>query len=444
MKWIIKLLKFGFWTALIGTTIGAIAGIALYFHLEPNLPSTENLKHIKFQVPLRVYSADNKLIAEFGEKRRIPLGYDEIPDQMTNAFLAAEDDRFFEHPGVDYQGLLRAAVQLVLTGERRQGGSTITMQVARNFYLSSEKTYTRKLNEILLALQIERELSKKEILELYLNKIYLGHRSYGVGAAAQVYYGKSVEQLDLAQTAMIAGLPKAPSRFNPVTNPERAQQRRDYVLGRMKALGHISDSEYETSRSEPVSAKLHKSETEMEAPYVAEMVRSEMIERFGNEAYTDGYNVHTTIDSRLQASANSAIRMALQAYDLRHGYRGPTEHFDITGEVGDEELDSLLEDQRTVGDLQPAIITNIEKETAEAYIGQGVHVTIPWEGLKWAREHKTENRLGPEPKQAGDILKTGDLVQLLLQEKEDESWWRLAQTPAAAGALISADPNNGA
>ncbi|MES9846667.1 MAG: transglycosylase domain-containing protein, partial [Candidatus Sedimenticola sp. 6PFRAG5] len=444
MKWIIKLLKFGFWTALIGTTIGAIAGIALYFHLEPNLPSTENLKHIKFQVPLRVYSADNKLIAEFGEKRRIPLGYDEIPDQMTNAFLAAEDDRFFEHPGVDYQGLLRAAVQLVLTGERRQGGSTITMQVARNFYLSSEKTYTRKLNEILLALQIERELSKKEILELYLNKIYLGHRSYGVGAAAQVYYGKSVEQLDLAQTAMIAGLPKAPSRFNPVTNPERAQQRRDYVLGRMKALGHISDSEYETSRSEPVSAKLHKSETEMEAPYVAEMVRSEMIERFGNEAYTDGYNVHTTIDSRLQASANSAIRMALQAYDLRHGYRGPTDHFDITDEVGDEELDSLLEDQRTVGDLKPAIITNIENETAEAYIGQGVHVTIPWEGLKWAREHKTENRLGPEPKQAGDILEKGDLVQLLPQEKEDESWWRLAQTPAAAGALISADPNNGA
>ncbi|MET0092970.1 MAG: transglycosylase domain-containing protein, partial [Sedimenticola sp.] len=226
MKWLIKLFKIGFWMALIGCTVGAIAAISLYFYLEPDLPSTENLKNVRFQVPLRVYSADGKLMAEFGEKRRIPLTYSEIPQPMTDAFLAAEDDRFFEHPGVDYQGLIRAAVQLALTGERRQGGSTITMQVARNFYLSSEKTYTRKLNEILLALQIERELTKHEILELYLNKIYLGHRAYGVGAAAQVYYGKRVDELNLAQTAMIAGLPKAPSRFNPVTNPDRALLRR--------------------------------------------------------------------------------------------------------------------------------------------------------------------------------------------------------------------------
>ncbi|OOZ37846.1 penicillin-binding protein 1A [Solemya velesiana gill symbiont] len=444
MKWLIKLLKFGLWTALIGCTAGAIAAISLYLHLEPNLPSTESLKNVKFQVPLRVYSADGKLMAEFGEKRRTPLAYCEIPDNMTNAFLAAEDDRFFEHPGVDYQGLMRAAIQLILTGERRQGGSTITMQVARNFFLSSEKTYTRKLNEILLALQIERELPKQQILELYLNKIYLGHRSYGVGAAAQVYYGKTVDQLDLSQVAMIAGLPKAPSRFNPITNPQRALQRRDYVLERMRDLGQISESEYQTALATPVSAKLHRSETEMEAPYVSEMVRSEMIKRFGNDAYTDGYSVYTTIDSTLQDSANRAIRLALQEYDLRHGYRGALQHFQVDNTTAEEQLDALLADHRPIADLRPAIVIEAEKQSADAYLGQGETVSIPWQGLEWVREHKTENRLGPKPKEATDILKPGDLVYLLPMKKEDETWWRLAQVPAAAGALVSVDPNNGA
>ncbi|MET0086627.1 MAG: penicillin-binding protein 1A [Sedimenticola sp.] len=444
MKWLIKLFKIGFWMALIGCTVGAIAAISLYFYLEPDLPSTENLKNVRLQVPLRVYSADGKLMAEFGEKRRIPLTYSEIPQPMTDAFLAAEDDRFFEHPGVDYQGLIRAAVQLALTGERRQGGSTITMQVARNFYLTSEKTYTRKLNEILLALQIERELTKQEILELYLNKIYLGHRAYGVGAAAQVYYGKRVDELNLAQTAMIAGLPKAPSRFNPVTNPERALLRRNYVLGRMKELDLITPVAYQTALAEPVTARLHRSETEMEAPYVAEMVRSEMVDRYGNEAYTEGYNVTTTIDSRLQRSANRAIRQALQAYDQRHGYRGPARQLEIDDTSSDEALDLLLADHNPIADLRPAIVTATEGQQADAYLGEGIHITLPWKGLEWAREHIDENRLGAKLKQASDALQPGDLIYVLPEIKEGEEWWRLAQVPAAAGALVSVDPDNGA
>ncbi|MET0083116.1 MAG: penicillin-binding protein 1A [Sedimenticola sp.] len=444
MKWLIKLFKISFWMALIGCTVGAIAAISLYFYLEPNLPSTENLKNVRLQVPLRVYSADGKLIAEFGEKRRIPLTYSEIPQPMTDAFLAAEDDRFFEHPGVDYQGLIRAAVQLALTGERRQGGSTITMQVARNFYLSSEKTYTRKLNEILLALQIERELTKQEILELYLNKIYLGHRAYGVGAAAQVYYGKRVDELNLAQTAMIAGLPKAPSRFNPVTNPDRALLRRNYVLGRMKELDLITRVAYQTALAEPVTARLHRSETEMEAPYVAEMVRSEMVDRYGNEAYTEGYNVTTTIDSRLQGSANRAIRQALQEYDQRHGYRGPARQLEIDDTSSDEALDLLLADHNPIADLRPAIVTATEGQQADAYLGEGIHITLPWKGLEWAREHIDENRLSAKLKQASDVLQPGDLIYVLPEFKEGEEWWRLAQVPAAAGALVSVDPDNGA
>ena len=330
MKLLIKLLKIGFWTLFITGFFGVAAVIATYFYLEPKLPSTENLKDVQFQVPLRVFSRDKKLIAEFGEKRRIPLGYDELPEQLIQSFLAAEDNRFFEHPGVDYQGIIRAAVQLLLTGEKKQGGSTITMQVARNFFLTREKTYIRKLNEIFLALRIETELSKEKILELYLNKIYMGHRSYGVGAAAQVYYGKTVNELNLAQMAMVAGLPKAPSANNPVTDPARALERRNYVLGQMKRLSYISEEQYEQAIQEPVTARIHSANVEVEAPYVAEMVRAEMLERYGENAYTDGYSVYTTIDSRLQTAANSALRTTLQEYDLRHGYRGAAQNFDIS------------------------------------------------------------------------------------------------------------------
>jgi len=284
---------------LAGLGVAALLTVVLgiYFVVMPKLPSVDNLKEVQFQVPLRIYTRDHKLIAEFGEKRRAPLDYDEIPDRLIKAVLAAEDDRFFEHPGVDWRGLLRAAAYLVRTGEKGQGGSTITMQVARNFFLSREKTYLRKLNEIFLALKIEDELSKEDIITLYLNKIYFGHRAYGVAAAARVYYGLPVDKLSTAQIAMIAGLPKAPSTFNPVVNPSRALTRRGYVLGRMRLLDFISEAEYQAAMSTPDDAKLHGLSQEVVAPYVAEMVRSEMVSRYGDNAYSRGFRVITSVDS---------------------------------------------------------------------------------------------------------------------------------------------------
>jgi penicillin-binding protein 1A len=400
---------------------------------------------VELQVPLRVYSRDLKLIAEFGEKRREPLSYAQVPEPMIQAFLAAEDDRFFEHPGVDYQGILRAAMQLMLTGEKRQGGSTITMQVARNFFLSREKTYIRKLNEILLALKIERSFSKEEILELYVNKIYMGHRAYGVGAAAQVYYGKKVDQLNLPQIAMIAGLPKAPSRYNPVTNPARAQIRRDYVLERMLDLGFITDPEFKKARDAEVTARLNAANLEVEAPFLAEMVRAEMVERYAEEAYTGGFSVYTTLDSRLQTAANRGVREALQAYDKRHGYRGPMAHFDIGDTSSDQELDRLLSGYRSIGDLRPALVVSLEEKTAEVYLRGGERVLIPWPGLEWARTYQSENRRGPALKKAQDVLNPGDLIRIFpAQNKAGEAYWRLAQIPAVEGALVSLNPDDGA
>jgi penicillin-binding protein 1A len=446
MKLLIKLLKVGFWTLFITGFFTAAAGIATYVYLEPKLPSTESLKDVQFQVPLRVYSSDGKLIAEFGEKRRIPLTYDELPPKLVQAFLAAEDNRFFEHPGVDYQGLVRAAVQLILTGEKRQGGSTITMQVARNFFLTREKTYIRKLNEILLALKIETEFSKEKILELYLNKIYMGHRSYGVGAAAQVYYGKEISELTLAQMAMIAGLPKAPSAYNPITNPTRAVERRDYVLAQMQRLGYIDSEAHDTAASAPVSASIHTANIEVEAPYIAEMVRAEMLERYGEESYTDGYSVYTTVDSRFQAAANRAMRTALQNYDLRHGYRGSDRELD-PGIIDDEKrMDLIIKDQGQVADLPAAIVTAVEKKSARLYLGEGAYEPLDWEGLKWAREYISENRRGKEPREASDILKPGDLIRILKvtpEKKELKPYWRLAQIPEAEGALVALNPDDG-
>lgn len=444
MKWLKNLTKLFLWLTLIGGICGALGTAALYLYLEPDLPSTENLKSTKFQVPLRVYSDDNKLMAEFGEMRRIPLAYSDIPEQMVQAFLAAEDDRFFEHPGVDYKGLLRAAYQLLLTGERRQGGSTITMQVARNFYLSREKTFTRKFSEIFLSLRIEQELSKQEILELYLNKIYMGNRAYGVGAAAMVYYGKTVDQLTLPQTAMIAGLPKAPSRFNPLADPERSVQRRDYVLGRMEKLGFIQADEEQMARAAPVTAELHTAQTEVDAPYVAEMVRAMMFERHGGDAYTTGYNVYTTIDSKLQSVANRAVRENLQAYDMRHGYRGPEQHLALSGNEDGPALDSLLRDHSTVGDLLPAIVTAVEERQATVYLGEGRSETLAWEGMEWARPYRSENSVGAKPKRADEILTPGDLVRVRLMQGESGSQPRLAQIPAVESALVALKPDNGA
>lgn len=444
MKLLLKMIKGLLSLLMLGLTLGTVAVVAVYLHLEPKLPSIENLREVELQVPLRVYTRDQMLMAEFGEKRRSPLKYNQISPQLIQAFLAAEDDRFFHHPGVDYRGIIRAVVQLILTGKRSQGGSTITMQVARNFYLSSKKTYTRKINEILLSLRIEGALTKEEILELYLNKIYLGNRSYGVGAAAEVYYGKYLHELNTAQMAMIAGLPKAPSRYNPIINPTRALQRRDYVLKRMAKLGYISQQELSETLDQPVTAKLHGSKTELDAPYIAEMVRSEMVRRFGEKAYTDGLRVYTTIDAKSQISADTALRETLIEYSHRHGYRGAERNLEINSQTDEAAMDQILRDTRKVGTLIPALVTKVAGKTANIYLGAGNHTNIEWDGLSWARPYINENRRGKQPKNAADILKLGDLIRVIKHSNENRTAWHLAQIPVIQGALVAIDPNSGA
>ncbi len=439
-----KILKYMFILLLLGIVIGILVVGGTYLHFRSELPSIANLQEIQLQVPMRVFSADDKLIAQYGEKRRDPVNFENIPEDMVHAFLAAEDQNFFRHYGIDPAGLARAAVTLALTGKKRQGGSTITMQVARNYYLTRKRTFTRKIREIFLALHIEQELSKEKILELYLNKIYLGHRSYGIKAAAQVYYGKPLEELNLAETAMIAGLPKAPSNYNPVTNPERARQRRNYVIQRMLALGYISKEQARDASNAPVSAALHRAKIELEAPYLAEMVRERMVRDYGAEAYTSGINVYTTVTSKLQQAADQGLRKALESYDRRHGWRGAEKHFDSLPEDR-EALDQLLAETRPVQHLLPGIVINLGEKSAEVYLGKGRTAQIGWKGLSWARPYEDESHRGAKPKSASDILKTGDLVRV--QERQDDegnSYWQLSQIPAVSGALVSLNPVNGA
>jgi penicillin-binding protein 1A len=469
VNFLARFLKTGIVFALILFTVSAITLAGLYVYLNPQLPSIEGLSDVRLQVPLRIYSSDGSLLGEFGEKRRSPKALEEIPPRLRQAFLSAEDDRFFVHPGVDYQGILRAAFNLISTGERGQGGSTITMQLARNFYLSSEKTYIRKLSEIFLALKIERELSKEKILELYLNKIYLGNRSYGVAAAAQVYYGVTLEELTLPQIAMIAGLPKAPSRYNPIVNPERAVARRDYVLSRMNELGYINDIEYVIARETPVSAELHRGSVQVSAPYINEMVRVEIIDQFGDEAYTRGLRVFTTVQDRLQEAANESLWNGLVAYDRRHGYRGVIRHVEI---FADEPLDDLhlnIKDDRNYGKFEPAIVAAIEAVTLPAaaegeaqqattekideqqaeiseqqaiiVLRNGDRAELKLSGMKWAKPYISVNRTGKAPERVDEVLKPGDVIWVI---QNKEGMWELGQIPEVQGALVSISPNDGA
>ncbi|MHB1239201.1 MAG: penicillin-binding protein 1A [Gammaproteobacteria bacterium] len=441
MKSLFKTLRIFIGILFGGFTASVVLLFAAYLYLEPQLPSVQSLKDIRLQVPLRVYSRAGSLVAEYGEKRRSPVKYADLPPQVIHAFLAAEDDRFFQHPGVDYQGILRAAFELIRTGQKRQGGSTITMQLARNFFLSREKTYTRKLKEIFLALKINRELTKQEVLDLYLNKIYLGNRAYGVGAAAQIYYGKDLGHLNLAQIAMIAGLPKAPSRDNPIADPRRALVRRNYVLGRMHALGYIDDQNYAAAVKQPVTASLHALSIGVEAPYVAELVRADMVERYGADAYTAGYRVYTTLDDGLQQAANRSLRDDLLAYDRRHGYRGAVRRIDPASLPDPKALDAALGNVPAVSGLEPAVVRSVHDHAAELYLGGGHSGELDWSGLSWARRYIGVDQLGPVPEQASDILAPGDVVYVAHQA---DGSLILAEPPAVQGALVSLDPRDGA
>ncbi len=418
-----------------------LAAVSVYYVLAPQLPPTEALKETQLQVPLRIYSAEGLLMAEFGDKRRIPITYDDIPVQLTYAFLAAEDDRFFEHPGVDYQGLLRAVYSLIATGQKAQGGSTITMQLARNFFLSSEKTYLRKLNEIILAIQIERVLNKKEILTLYLNKIYLGKRAYGIGAAAKVYYGKSLEELTLSEIAMIAGLPKAPSKFNPIANPERALLRRNYVLRRMWEVGYIPEQSYRDAIKTPITASYHGREIEVYAPYVAEIVRTELTEKFGEDVYNIGLNIYTTIQATHQQAANYALQSALLGYDKRHGYRGPLQQVELPTELTTENVEQLLSETNSIGPLLPGLVIKIQKDVAKTYIKDKGLIDLRYQDLSWARKQLSTNSMGKKPSKIEDVLTAGDIIRVY---QDPSGQWQLAQLPEAEGALIAVSPRDGA
>lgn len=432
--------------ALIMALLGGIGFAVLWTTIVPNLPDISGLKEIQLEVPLRVYSADNKLIGIFGERRRIPVIYEELPENLIHAFIAGEDARFFEHPGIDYQGLSRAVFQLIRTGEKTQGGSTITQQLARNFYLSSEKTYLRKIREIFLALKIEKIYSKQEILNLYLNKIFLGHRAYGVGAAAQVYYGKTLQQLSTAQAAMLAALPKAPSRINPISGPERALIRRDYVLSRMLDLGYLSESEYEQAKSEKDRASYHGPSVELRAPYVAEMARYAAIEQLGKSAYTGGYSLYTTVDSRLQQAANQAVKSGLDNYDRRHGYRGAEASVDLVAGEGPVHWREVLQNHQIIAGLIPALVTEVSDDLALVFLADGQTIGLDIAAVAWARAYIDHNRREAKPEKVSDVLHPGDVIRISRTAEVPADTdtvatgtpqWQLAQLPSVEGAMIS-------
>ncbi|WP_442487741.1 penicillin-binding protein 1A [Halomonas litopenaei] len=458
-----------------------VVGAALYF--APGLPDVRQLQDFELQTPLRIYTRDGQLIGEFGEERRMPVDFEDIPEPMLQALMAAEDSAFFEHPGVDPKGLARAAVELVSSGgDIQSGGSTITMQVARNYLLTLDRTFTRKLREILLSLQMEQILTKQEIMELYVNKIFLGHRAYGIAAAAEVYYDKPLDELTLAQHAMIAGLPKAPSAFNPLANAERALIRRNWILFRMRELGYIDQSAYDEAVQAPITASRHVAKAEVQADYVAEMARQFATDRFGDEAYTGSYRITTTIDSELQPMARQALANGLIAYDTRHGWRGPedteipqslaeaqekTERTGLEEELSEspevmetarraaersqtsvEGVDGdvsnwlqVLERTPTYGPLEPAIVVKSEGREMQVLAHEGELITLSWDGLDWAAPYKSARYRGASPSSASEIASRGDLVRIL--QREDGSW-RLSQQPGAEGSLVVMDPQTGA
>ncbi|MCF6781324.1 penicillin-binding protein 1A [Stutzerimonas stutzeri] len=431
-----RFLKFFLWSclAIFCGLLLSLSGAFLY--LSPNLPSVDSLRSIQLQIPLRIYSSDEKLIAEYGEMRRSPIAFNQIPRDFINALLAAEDDNFANHYGVEVSSLMRAATQLLKTGQIQTGGSTITMQVAKNYFLTSERSFSRKINEILLALQIERELSKDEIFELYVNKIYLGHRAYGIEAAAQVYYGKSINELNLAQLAMIAGLPKAPSAFNPLTNPARAKERRDWILGRMYRLGTIDEARYQQALAEEVDAAYHGASPELEAPYIAEMARAEMVGRFGSDAYTEGFRVYTTTTSERQIAANQAVTQGLIEYDQRHGYRGPEAKLANTPR---ESWPQELSRYRGLSGILPAVVTQVGKDSITALLRDGSEYSIAWDSIKWARPFINTNSLGPQPKSPADVVAPGDIIRVRFVDGVAQ----FSQIPQAQAALVSLDPIDG-
>ena len=422
------------------TLLGAYALACAYVYLAPSLPSTQAMRSVEFQVPLRVYTRNGALIAQIGEQRRIPVTYDQIPDVVKHAFLAAEDDRFFEHHGIDYLGVVRAVLVDVISGEKTQGASTITMQAARNMFLNLDKTARRKLQETFVTYEMEHEFSKKEIFGLYLNVIFFGQRAYGVAAAAETFFGKTLDQLTVAEAATLAGIPKAPSRYNPIVNPQLAQGRRSYVLRRMRDLGYIDVPTAVAANQEPMQARAHAPLFDVEAPYIAEMARLQLRQLYGPAAEASGYKMYTTIDGRLQAAANRAVRIGLIEYDRRHGWRGPVGHADLAPNGKPEQLDGLVDEYASIGNLSPAVVVSIAAKNVRVYVKSRGFAQIDWDGLSWARKPGSNETLGPAPKSADDVVSRGDVVYVVANGSGHA---QLAQVPEAQSALVALDPNDG-
>ncbi|MEY1662968.1 penicillin-binding protein 1A [Isoalcanivorax beigongshangi] len=458
-----RLLKF--WLPLLcaAALLGASAVVMLlsasYLYLGPHLPPADQLREVTFQVPLRIYTADGELMAEYGEQRRTPVRYEDIPPAFVNALISAEDDRFFEHGGVDFKGLTRAATELLRYRQIRSGGSTITMQVARNFFLSADQTFLRKFNEIMLALQIEDLLTKEEIFELYANKIFLGHRAYGIEAAAQVYYGRSIDELTLPELVMIAGLPKAPSAFNPIANPRRALERRNWILGRMLRHERITQAEFDAATAAPNTASVHSPQLDIDGAYVAEMARQQLFNALGERIYTDGIRVITTLRADMQRAAVSSLQHGLQNYDERHGWRGAEAKVAVDdlpplgSGIADDGLPNeaaitwaraALRGRPRIGDLDAAVVAQVGAEQAQLVLSGGRLAVLNLKQASWARPYQTASRVGNAPEQLNQLLSVGDVVRLRPVKDGDHSVWRLAQVPAAQGALVGIDPHSGA
>ena len=431
--------------SILGFFAGLWLAAGVYLYLSPNLPDVETLRDVKLQTPMRVYTREGDLIGQFGEQKRSPLVFEDIPDQFVKALLAAEDDSFFEHRGIDVMGLARAVSELVLTGQKGSGGSTLTMQVARNYFLSLERTFMRKFNEILLAIEIERALDKEEIFELYFNRVFLGHRAYGFEAASQVYYGKGMDQLSLAQHAMLAGIPKAPSRNNPVSGPEAGKDRRNWIAGRMLTLGYITPEQHAEVLTAPVLAELHGAKISFAAHYAAEMARQRMLNRYGMSAYNDGYHVYTTISTELQQVAREALIEGLFTYDGRHGYRGPEQRWPLTDDPDTDSLaywgDKLRKIPEVAGQT-PAVVTEVLEDRVVVLLKDGSASELLWEnGMAEVRPYVTENSRESSPETPQELFTPGDLIRV---NSNEQGRWQLSQIPAAQSALVSLNPDNGA
>ncbi len=418
-----------------GVAAAAVLVLGLVIVLAyPNLPELDALTAYQPKVPLRIYTADGTLIGEFGEERRAVVSIADVPPQLKNAIIAAEDERFYQHPGIDYIGVLRAAYANLVAGGKRQGASTITMQVARNFFLSSEKTLTRKLYEALLAFKIEHSLNKEQILELYVNQIYLGQRAYGFGAAAQTYFGKSLDQLTLGEAASLAGLPKAPSLYNPIANPQRAKQRQQYVLRRMNELGYITAAQYEEAFKAPLRARKEVSEYSIHAEFLAEMVRQALAEHYPEDVYTRGFRVYTTLRKADQEAAYDAVRKGALEYDHRQGYRGPEGFYDLRPEASEDEYDDALAEHPDSDDLLAAVVLSADAKQVEAGLRTGEKITVSGEGLRFAAR-------ALDPKTASQKrIRRGSIVRV---EREGKNW-QIVQLPEVEAAFISLDPQDGA